>query len=166
MEGGHERERNRYNFIPGFSPALPAASVAAIILQQGTFDGPVTPPALRTLCEALSRSCQDQVLGAYDFIPGLPGVMSSHTITTPFRQSPSGQGLAGRIRVLRCDVQQVSVCDDENGVRNTFLTKFRYDDYTFYNFFEIDSNIKEITNPKAVSKNLSLKVVKFIETMK
>ena len=60
----------------------------------------------------------------------------------------------------------MSVCDDENGVRNTFLTKFRYDDYTFYNFFEIDSSIKEITNPKAVSKNLSLKVVKFIETMK
>ena len=42
-----------------------------------------TPPALRTLCEALSRSCQDQVLGAYNFIPGLPGVISSHTITVP-----------------------------------------------------------------------------------
>ena len=83
LEGGHERKRNRYNFIPGFSPALPAASAAATILQQGTFDGPVTPPALRTLCEALSRSCQDQVLGAYDFIPGLPGVMSPHTVTTP-----------------------------------------------------------------------------------
>ena len=83
LEGGHERKRNRYNFIPGFSPALPAASAAATILQQGTFDGPVTPPALRTLCEALSRSCQDQVLGVYDFIPGLSGVMFPHTVTTP-----------------------------------------------------------------------------------
>ena len=60
----------------------------------------------------------------------------------------------------------MSVCDDENGVRNTFLTKFRYGDYTFYNFFSIDSNIKEIDDPKGVSKNLSLKVVKFIEAMK
>ena len=95
LEGGHERKRNRYNFIPGFSPALPAASAAATILQQGTFDGPVTPPALRTLCEALSRSCQDQVLGAYDFIPGLPGVMSSHTVTTP-PFCPGAGGLESR----------------------------------------------------------------------
>ena len=51
----------------------------------------------------------------------------------------------------------MSVCDDENGVRNTFLTKFRYDDYTFYNFFEINFSIsKKLLIQKAVSKKPSL----------
>ena len=60
----------------------------------------------------------------------------------------------------------MSVCDDGNEVRNTFLTKFRFRDYTFYNFFSIDASIEEISNPKSVNKNLSLKVVKFIEGIK
>ena len=91
LEGGHERKRNRYNFIPGFSPALPAASAAATILQQGTFDGPVTPPALRTLCEALSRSCQDQVLGYMTLSRVFPALCSP----TPSPPLPSalGQGI-------------------------------------------------------------------------
>jgi len=60
----------------------------------------------------------------------------------------------------------MSVCDDGNEVRNTFLTKFRFGDYTFYNFFSIDASIEEIPNPKSVNKNLSLKVVNFIEGIK
>ena len=51
-------------------------------------------------------------------------------------------------------------------LHHNILPKFRFGDYTFYNFFSIDASIEEIPNPKSVNKNLSLKVVNFIEGIK
>tara|TARA_B100001175_G_C19420926_1_gene596033 strand:+ start:117 stop:1139 length:1023 start_codon:yes stop_codon:yes gene_type:complete len=57
----------------------------------------------------------------------------------------------------------VGVCNHNGTVTNTFLTKFRFGDYSFYTFFAAQDGIKEIEEPKKTSRDLAIKAALFVQ---
>lgn len=57
----------------------------------------------------------------------------------------------------------VGVCDHEDVITNTFLTKFKYGEHVFYTFFAAQDGIEQIEEPKKLSRALAIKAALYVQ---